>query len=322
MIVLWRVTTHCNLACGFCAYDRRLGGKRQQIDPAEVERFAALLDAYRRRRGDRLLLSWLGGEPLRWRPLWPLAHLLQERYGIRQSVTTNGSSLHRAEVREAVLRHFDELTVSVDDMGERHEQLRGWQGGWARLSDSLRALAEARRQQAAPLKLRANVVLMHDNLPRFAELCEALAEWGVDEITFNALGGQDRPEFYPAHRLLPEDVMRLRGQLPVLRERLAAQGVRLCGSAAYLGRLAASAGAQSSPVGDCAPGEGFLFIDEVGRVSPCSFTGADYGVPLEAIRTVEALEQLGEGYRAMQQRQRSAACSDCRANHVYGKFEA
>lgn len=72
MIVLWRVTERCNLACGFCAYDRRLPGIRLEAQSADVKRFAGLLGAYQQVTGTRVLVSWLGGEPLLWEPLFPL----------------------------------------------------------------------------------------------------------------------------------------------------------------------------------------------------------------------------------------------------------
>ncbi len=37
MIVLWRITERCDLACGFCAYDRRLPGPRHKVDRSVVE---------------------------------------------------------------------------------------------------------------------------------------------------------------------------------------------------------------------------------------------------------------------------------------------
>ena len=68
MILLWRVTTRCNYSCGFCAYDRQLTIPRLSIDPAEAERVALLAAEVARDRGEDLLLSWLGGEPLLWPP--------------------------------------------------------------------------------------------------------------------------------------------------------------------------------------------------------------------------------------------------------------
>lgn len=320
MIVLWRVTEVCNLACAFCAYDRRVQRSRGVADPGQVRRFAALLGAFRRRSGERVLLSWLGGEPLLWPPLFELSRELRVRHGIELSATSNGTHLHRPEVIESIVQTFTEFTVSVDGPEAFHDRLRGRAGLWRRLREGVLSLDRHRRQRAAPLKLRANVVLMRDNLPMFAALCEELATWGIDEITFNQLGGRDRPEFFPEHGLRLADVAALRQLLPALRERLAASGVALCGHAAYLQRLEASARQQALPVADCAPGEQFLFVDEAGRVAPCSFSSADYGVPVDELETVDELFALRERFRAKRARIPAPACSDCPSNHVFAKF--
>ena len=68
MIVLWRVTERCNLACGFCAYDRRVRRGRESAAAETVLRFARVLGDWQRSSGERVLLSWLGGEPLHWPP--------------------------------------------------------------------------------------------------------------------------------------------------------------------------------------------------------------------------------------------------------------
>jgi MoaA/NifB/PqqE/SkfB family radical SAM enzyme len=205
MIVLWRVTDRCNLACSFCAYDRRLPIARSEASEDTVRAFAAMLGAYRAQTQEAVLVSWIGGEPLLWQPVFRLSSLLKEAYGIRVSATTNGTTLHRLEVRRQVLKGFSELTVSVDGFAPLHDALRGWPGGWQRLKLAVSALAAERMASGSACKLRINIVLMHDNLPDFARLCEELADWGIDEITFNQLGGRDRPEFFPAHRLSAQD---------------------------------------------------------------------------------------------------------------------
>jgi MoaA/NifB/PqqE/SkfB family radical SAM enzyme len=322
MIVLWRVTGHCNLGCGFCAYDRRLPTARQAIDAATVERFGNLLGNYQQAAGERVLLSWLGGEPLLWPPLWPLSERLHGRAGLALSATTNGTTLHHAPTRQRVLDHFAELTVSVDGLADIHDAIRGWPGGWERLRTGIRALAAERDAQGAALKLRVNTVLMRQNLAQFAELCEMLAAWGVDEISYNALGGRDRPEFFPAHHLRPEDVRQLRDTLPFLRERLARHGARLVGSAHYLDRIEANASGLAVAVAECTPGERFLFIDECGRIAPCSFTVEDYGLQVDALHTLDDLLALAPRWHSARRRRAAAACADCRANHVFAKFEA
>lgn len=319
MIVLWRTTTRCNYACGFCAYDRRLGGARQQYPQAEVERFGVLLAAWAVARRERVLLSWLGGEPLLWQPVWSVSARLAEA-GLAISATTNGSTLHRREVRAAALAHLAELTVSIDGPATVHDRLRGRTGAWDGVRKGVQALAAERG--SASLKLRANVVLMRETIGHFADLCAALVDWGVDEITFNQLGGRDRPEFFPAQRLHLADVAALETLVPELRRELAERGVRLCGEARYLERLRASAAGTPLAIDNCSPGQSFLFIDEYGTVSPCSFSGEAYGISVTTLRTLADLDGLPSRFADARTARRLATCDDCPSTHAFAKFAA
>lgn len=320
MIVVWRVTERCNLSCPFCAYDRTLVRPRAEAERAEVLRFGAVLGDYARERGERVLVCWLGGEPLLWEPVMDVSRTFRATFGLEVGVTTNGTTLHAPGVLDAVLACVSELTVSVDGPAAVHERLRGAPGNWERLRAAVNTLSARRRVENAPLRLRANVVLMRDTLPGFAGLCRALAEWGLDEITFNQLGGRDRPAFFPAHRLTPEDARALAALVPGLRAELAARGVRLCGDERYVARIEASAAAVPLPVVDCAPGERFLFVDEGGRVAPCSFTGAELGRPLARVRTLDDLLALPAAFAGTRRVRPAAACGDCPSTQVFGKF--
>lgn len=321
MIVLWRITTHCNYACGFCAYDRRLAMVRAAVTETEARRFGGLLAEWGRARGRQVLLSWLGGEPLLWRPILPLSAALAGP-SLAISATTNGSLLHRADTRAAILGSFAELTVSLDGPAAIHDRLRGTVGAHARVREGMRALDFERRARGAPLRLRANVVLMRDTVDHFAQLCDALADWGIDEITFNQLGGRDRPAFFPAQRLRPADVSALAAGAPALVARMAARGVRLCADPLYLSRLIAGASGRTIRVEDCQMGREFLFIDERGMASPCSFTGEAYGVPIETLRTVSDLDALHARFGRARAAARCAACDDCPSTQIFGKFAA
>jgi radical SAM protein with 4Fe4S-binding SPASM domain len=320
MIVVWRVVNSCNLSCPFCAYDRRLAFARTQADPEEVLRFANVLADYQARTGDRVLLSWLGGEPLLWKPLEALTRAARG-LGLQVSATTNGSALGSPRVRRHLCDAYKELTVSVDGFANFHDPMRGWPGGFEKLRAWVPALAGEARALRSPLRLRANIVLMQQNLAAFPSLCAELASWGIVEITFNQLGGRDRPEFYPAHRLRPADVDVLEAQLPAIRARLSDLGAVLIGGENYLKRIRASARDEANPVEDCGPGADFLFIDEGGRLSPCSFTTDDYGIAIRSIRTASDISALPARFRAMRRANRSAQCDDCLSTQICDKFK-
>jgi radical SAM protein with 4Fe4S-binding SPASM domain len=320
MIVVWRVVDSCNLSCPFCAFDKQLPLQRSQTDPAEVVRIARLLADYRTRTGDRVMVSWLGGEPLLWAPLERLTRTVRS-LGLEVSTTTNGTTLGSARVRQHLCESYEELTISIDGFAAFHDPMRGWAGGFNKLRAWIPALANQIRSLDSPLKLRANVVLMQQNVESFALLCLELARWGIGEITFNQLGGRDRPEFYPAHRLRTADVDMLASQLPGLRRQLLDFGTSLVGGENYLRRIYASARDERNPVDDCGPGESFLFVDEQGRISPCSFTSQDYGIDTRSIDTAADLAALSGRFRAMQRFERSTQCHDCLSTQVCDKFK-
>ncbi|WP_260599214.1 radical SAM protein [Sphingomonas endolithica] len=321
MIVLWRITTRCNYACGFCAYDRRLDIARNDVAEQEARRFGALLSSWGAARRRRVLLSWLGGEPLLWPPILPLSAALTGPT-LAISATTNGSVLHRAATRAAILTTFAELTVSIDGPAMVHDRLRGANGAHARVEAGVRALHAERRAGGAPLRLRANVVLMRDTVDHFAQLCEELADWGIDEITFNQLGGRDRPAFFPSQRLRPADIAAMATAMPGLARRLAGRGVRLCADPLYLSRLHASAVGVPLSVDDCQLGRDFLFIDEHGVVSPCSFSGDAYGVPIATLQTIADIDALHGRFARRHVSARCANCDDCPSTQAFAKFAA
>lgn len=311
LVVVWRITTACDLACPFCGYSRDLRWPRQHISADDVLAFSAVLADLDR----EVHVSWLGGEPLLWPPLAEVSHALRS-HGLRLGVTTNGTRLRA--MMPLLAGCYERVTLSLDGLAAHHDALRGSAG----LFDTLReGIAELKRRKAGDRgpTVCVNTVLMRSNLRRFDELLHMLARWGVDEATFNALGGFDRPgEFYDREKLLPEDIAWLCAELPHLRACVAP--LRIRGSAQYLQRLEASARNHPLPVLDCAPGQDFLFVDERGLVSPCSFTAHEYGVHVSYLRTVDDLRQLAGHFTDRQRFHRATACDDCRSTQHFGKF--
>ena len=323
LIVVCRTTTACNLSCGFCAYDRRLPFARTTVGTAHIERLIGLMvDWHTRQSGGAgaqarpPLLSWLGGEPLLWRD-WERCSALARSRGLAVSATTNATTLASPAARARVLEHLDELTVSVDAVGAQHDALRGWPGGYRRALAALRALADERATSAPALRLRANIVLMRSTVDGFAALVGELAATGIDEISFNLLGGRDRPEFHRRESVAPSALDRLLRQLPSLRAQLSLGGTMLTGNDDYVARLGAASRQRRWPVADCTPGTRFLSVDERARVAPCAFTVDEYGIALDDIAH---LDELPTRYVATRRARCASACGDCPSTQVFGKF--
>ncbi|MBL8046681.1 MAG: radical SAM protein, partial [Anaerolineales bacterium] len=296
--------------CPFCAYSRELRFPREHVCAEQVLAFAEVL----RRAGRAAHISWLGGEPLLWPPLAEVSGPLHA-HGFSLGLTTNGTQL--LNYLDLITHHYSLITISLDGPAQVHDALRGASGLTADLEKAVRELKKRRESDRVGPEIRVNIVLMQANLSGFGELLQTVAGWGVDAVTFNALGGADRPgEFYEREKLTPENVAWLRAQLPHWRERYAP--LKIYGDDAYVRRLELLASNNQYPVINCQPGQRFLFINEHGLVSPCSFTTHGYGVPISQIQMLDELPTL---FHHRQQNQRHTACDDCRSTQVFGKFD-
>lgn len=319
MIIVWRVLNRCNLSCPFCAYDKRLEIDRSEAQPEKILAFINVLRQWQMRHKRQVLLSWLGGEPFLWSELEALTNAAHGA-GVRVSTTTNGTALNSPRVREHILETYSELTVSIDGFANFHDNIRGWRGAFGKLKAGLCDLIAERSACASTLRLRANVVLMADNVRTFGDLCQELATWGIDEICFNQLGGRDRPEFYPAHQMSLDDITWLEAELPALRAALAPQGTRLIGGADYLRRIRGASQGEVFPVSECRIAESFLFIDERGHIAPCSFTPDHFARHISEIETADDLDDLIAGLLTSQKSHPAVDCANCPSTQQFAKW--
>ena len=111
-------------------------------------------------------------------------------------MTTNGIPLASPQVRTNLLANFEQITISIDGLAALHDRVRG-QDRLVRTAADLRELATD-EDTCGRLLLRVNTVLMRDNIETFDEFCTEMADWGFHELTFNQLGGNERPEFFAA----------------------------------------------------------------------------------------------------------------------------
>lgn len=328
LVVVVRVTNQCALRCQFCAFSRDLPRATRHIESAVLMQLGEQLQVFKARTESPVLVSWLGGEPFQW-PQWlELSQEFSNRLGLPLGVTTNGLALKSKLVRSQALELFRQITISIDGLEDHHDSLRQSQGLFQQLSQVVSLLVRERNSQVT--LLRVNTVLTRKNIASFPEFCTRMAEWGFDELTFNPLGGKDRPEFFPANRLLPEQIDWLKVQLPKLREDCEKLGMKICGSPAYLDRMSATSLGKPIPIADCRPGEIFLFVDELGRVSPCSFTIGEFDTVVRESPVVSStipsssatfhLADLSLQFRTMRANRCLEACKDCHANHVFAKF--
>ena len=320
LVIVWRVYEPCNLGCQFCGYSREIARKRHVVSPEVILKFGKLLSEFQQRTGTQVLVSWLGGEPLLWKSLPALSRTYQHDFGITLGVTTNGTVLDREPVRRFLMDHYSLVTISIDGFAAFHDIQRGEAGLFDKLKTYVSLFVKEIGTRNSSLRLRVNTILMRTNIHSFEAFCLEMANWGIQELTFNQLGGIDRPEFYPDNRLLPEQAAWLVQEMPTIQRNALAKGLKVFGTKPYLERISATSRDIGISIDDCGPGKHFLFINEENQVSPCSFTTQSYGIPLSQIEDVRSLLNLAERFRYKQVHERALACNNCMSTQVFEKF--
>jgi MoaA/NifB/PqqE/SkfB family radical SAM enzyme len=186
------VTRRCNLNCAMCwvAQSRRLEGDRylragEELTLAELQAVVDNLSWWRPR------LGVTGGEPFLRPDLLDFLAYAKAR-GFRLGVNTNGSFLGR-DAQALVEIGVDSLMVSVDGPPSLHDGQRRSPGSFRALQEGLAALAEAKRRRGARTPyVKVTCTITATNVASLAELPPLLADFGLDELTFQHLWFTDR----------------------------------------------------------------------------------------------------------------------------------
>lgn len=317
-VVVWRLTEFCDLDCAFCDFRKSARFRRRRMKREEVCRLARLIGEWSLSGSRRLLLSWLGGEPLTWAGLFEVSRHLRSD-SIATGVTTNGRLLTTDRVdAQSVIGAFDEITVSIDGWRQAHERSRGIAGLYTRVMNRCCEMTLIANDNGA-FKLRANVLLDKKSLPHFPKIVADCVAAGFSEVSFNALW-VDNDHKFADRRLSRGDLDQLRVTLKQLRREFGA-GCRILGSGRYVARLQRYAQCIPVPVRDCGPGRNTLFVDSSGLIAPCAYTGRDYGIPSESLRTSRDIDELMGTFRQRRLERLAPACFDCPDTNVFGKFD-
>jgi sulfatase maturation enzyme AslB (radical SAM superfamily) len=317
LVVVVRVNTSCQLGCVYCGYSRDLRLTPVTIDGETLRALGQSLAEYQVAHNHRVLVSWIGGEPFQWDSWHRWSQRFVDTYGVAVSLTTNGLALGNHETRAKALDCFTEITISLDGFADDHDRMRKSPGLFERLRNIIQSIVNERALNKP--RLRINSVLTRENMGRFADFCDHVSRWGVDELTFNQLGGNDRPEYYADHSLRPEEVSALVASMPSIQHRALANGMRVCSSDEYLRRIMATAERRSLPILDCSPASRFLFVDEHGNLGPCSFTAHRLGVQIKGLDETD-ISELPSLFSQRLREDRPVSCLDCHATHMFQKF--
>lgn len=157
------VTKRCNARCDFCDY-------WQSKDKNELEDYLPIVQKI-----NPLVLAITGGEPTLRRDLTDIVKRIKDNMDtIYISMISHGYMLNEKKAQALLDAGLDQICISVDYLGIRHEESRGLKGLWAHLEQLIPLLGKMGFQNVA-----LNTIIMNDNLDEIIPLVHKAKEWGV-----------------------------------------------------------------------------------------------------------------------------------------------
>ncbi|PTL84281.1 radical SAM protein [Vitiosangium sp. GDMCC 1.1324] len=184
------VAQKCNLGCTYCyAQQGDFGGPARNM-PLQTALDSVELLLRDVGRGERVNLSFLGGEPLFNRAVIRAAteraveRAREKGVSLTLSLTTNGTLLN-ADDASFLEEHGFAVTVSLDGRQEVHDRLRafkGGQGSFARVMENVAPLLARQRR----MQVSARVTVTPQNL-ELRETLDAFVGLGFHSVGFSPM---------------------------------------------------------------------------------------------------------------------------------------
>lgn len=333
------VTEDCNFRCKYCAYsglyeDNRTHTSRSMTTDVALRALDFFLSRADETR-DLVALSFYGGEPLlEFGLIQEVVPRFRASVSEREhivSITTNGSLLRRAEIRDFLVTNDISLTVSLDGPASIHDHWRVsriGKGTHKRVVEGLEALREDHPGYYRSRVQFNAVVARPYPFKSVASYFEKLSLFqdSTGIVRLNPVNGQTSdPE--ALRRLAPSgrnEHSQAIGEF--VKNRKAASRPQDGLDSMFGNKLVTFAQRRIGPVspsvhphGFCLPGKRKLFVDPAGAFGMCERVGA--AIPIGSLDTgfdYQAISQVIDGLT----RQWTRDCSFCVARRFCGKCPA
>lgn len=169
-LVNLEITKLCNARCDFCDYWQTKHEERITDYRPVIKKINPLVTVI------------TGGEPMLRKDLPDIVRQIKECSSfIFTSMVTKGDLLNVEKARELFNAGMDQIAVSLDFPGEKHDSYRGVKGLWDHLSTMLPELARNFPEKSIIL----NTIIMEDNLDQVVEIAKNARKWGIG-ISFSS----------------------------------------------------------------------------------------------------------------------------------------
>lgn len=162
-IVVWNITRRCNLRCAHCYSDSTA---RHYPGELSFEQCRAVIDDLRDFQVPGLLFS--GGEPLIHPEFFTIAGYARCQ-GLRLTLSTNGTLIDEKAANQLEWLGFAYVGISLDGIGETHDQFRGRAGAFDKSVAAFRHLRTVGQKTGLRLTLTRHTVSDLDRILDFIE---------------------------------------------------------------------------------------------------------------------------------------------------------
>lgn len=171
-IVVWNMTSRCNLSCVHCYSDASDSPREGELSTAEAKRMISDLAAFR-----VPVLLFSGGEPLLREDIFRL-NTLAARLGVRTVISTNGTLITKEMAKTIAGCGFDYVGVSLDGLEKTNDCFRAREGAF-RL-----ALSGIRNLMAEGQKVGLRFTLTRRNLADVPGILRLVEDEGIQRVCF------------------------------------------------------------------------------------------------------------------------------------------
>ena len=184
--------SRCNCRCVMCDI-WKANQEKKEISAEELERHIKTFVALGVKE-----VVFSGGEALMHSNLWKLCTLLKAS---RIRITLLSTGLLLEKHANDIIAHFNETIVSIDGSPAVHDKIRNISGGFAKLSNGVKALKKIKSN----FRITGRCVLQRYNYFDFENIVDAAKEIKLDQISFLAADVSstafNRPEYWSGDRV-------------------------------------------------------------------------------------------------------------------------
>lgn len=171
-IVVWNITSCCNLKCLHCYND---SGANVRSSEATTQEAKVVLDDLATYGVPSVLFS--GGEPLTRKDLFELIAYAGDR-GLRTVISTNGTLISPAKAAQIKKNGVSYVGISLDGIGRVNDQFRGVEGAFDQ------AVAGIRNCMEAGVRVGLRLTLTKRTVQDIEQLFEFFEKEGIERACF------------------------------------------------------------------------------------------------------------------------------------------